>query len=71
MVKYMKSLKLKQIIINNDLINVRIACHPRRLMTDLERLSKSSKPLITPASSIADNILNSMSSIEIFDYGLV
>ncbi len=59
-----------QSLISNDLINVRIACHPRRLMTDLEKLSKSSKPLITPASSIADNILNSMSSIEIFDYGL-
>ena len=56
--------------IDNDLIDVRIACHPLRLKADYEKLLNFSKPLITPASSLPKEVLDLMSSIEIFDYGL-
>lgn len=59
-----------QSVIDNDLIDVRIACHPVRLMTDCEKFAKLSQPLITPASILPNNILDFMSSIELLDYGM-
>lgn len=59
-----------QSFINNDLINIRIASHPLRITSEFERLSKLSKPLIIPTSSIPSHYLKHMSSIEILDYGL-
>jgi len=59
-----------QSVIDNDLIDVRIACHPVRLMTDCEKLTQLSQPLITPASTLPINVLEFMSSIELLDYGM-
>jgi len=59
-----------QSTINNDLIDVRIACHPFRLKADCEKLSNLSQPLIIPVSSIPSDILDCMTSIEKLDYGL-
>ena len=59
-----------QSVIDNDLIDVRIACHPVRLMTDCESLNKLSQPLITPASILPSNVLGFLSSIELLDYGM-
>ena len=59
-----------QSLITNDLIDLRIACHPLRLLTDFEKLINLSKPLITPLSSIPDNILETNKIFKIFDYGL-
>ena len=59
-----------QSLITNDLIDVRIACHPLRLLTDFEKLINLSKPLITPLSSLPDNVLDTDKIINILDYGL-
>ena len=59
-----------QSVIDNDLIDVRIACHPVRLMTDCEKLAQLSQPLITPASTLPINVLDFMSSIKLLDYGM-
>ena len=56
--------------INDELIDVMIACHPLRLKIDFDRLTKLSKPLITPASCLPGDVLNLLTSIEILDYGL-
>jgi len=56
--------------ISDELIDVRIACHPLRLKIDFEMIAKLSKPLITPASCLPSDILNLLTSIEILDYGL-
>jgi 4-hydroxy 2-oxovalerate aldolase len=56
--------------INNDLIDLRIACHPIRLKTDCEKLSNLSKPVIMPASSMPKHVLDLLPSIEILDFGL-
>ena len=59
-----------QSLIDNDLVDVRIACHPLRLLTDFEKLVSLSKPLIAPVSSLPKSILNSEKIIEVLDYGL-
>ena len=59
-----------QSVIDNDLIDVRIACHPLRLMTDCESLNQLSQPLITPVSTLPSNVLDFMSSIDLLDYGI-
>jgi len=59
-----------QSVIDNDLIDLRIACHPVRLMTDCESLNQLSQPLITPASTLPNHVLDFMSSIELLDYGI-
>jgi len=59
-----------QSLITNDLIDLRIACHPIRLLTDFEKLMELSKPLITPLSSIPDNILETNQILRTLDYGL-
>jgi 4-hydroxy 2-oxovalerate aldolase len=59
-----------QSLIHNDLIDVRIACHPLRLLTDFEKLINLSKPLIAPVSSLPNNILDSEKILNILDYGL-
>jgi len=56
--------------IDNDLIDVRIACHSIRLVTDGERIARLSQPLITPVSTLPSNVLDLMSSIELLDYGM-
>jgi 4-hydroxy 2-oxovalerate aldolase len=57
-------------MIDNDLIDMRIACHPVRLMTDCEKLNRLSKPLISPISLLSDYILESLSDIELMDFGI-
>ena len=38
--------------IKEDLISYRIACHPLRIFTDLDKYKKSSNPLIAPISAL-------------------
>jgi len=59
-----------QSVIDNDLIDVRVACHAVRLMTDCESLKQLSQPLIAPKSTLPSNVLDIMSSIELLDYGM-
>jgi len=59
-----------QSIIDEDLIDVRIACHPVRLLADCEILAKLTQPLITPASMLPGDVLEAMSSINLLDYGM-
>ena len=56
--------------IENDLIDVRIACHPLRLKTDYLKLLEFSKPLIMPISGLSGDFSNFIHSFEILDYGL-
>ena len=57
-------------MIENDLIDMRIACHPVRLMTDCEKLNRLSNPIVSPASLLSDHILESLTDIELLDFGL-
>lgn len=59
-----------QSTIEEDLIDVRVACHPVRLLADCELLAKLPQPLITPASMLPSEVSGAMSSVELLDYGL-
>lgn len=56
--------------IEQGLIDVRIACHPVRLLADCEAHVKLPQPLITPASMLPADVMDSLKNKKLFDYGL-
>jgi 4-hydroxy 2-oxovalerate aldolase len=56
--------------IDQSLIDVRIACHPVRLFADCNAYKGLSQPIITPASMLPTEVINSIASSELLDYGL-
>jgi 4-hydroxy 2-oxovalerate aldolase len=59
-----------QSMLSAELIDARIACHPVRLLADCDDHTRLPQPLITPASMLPDNVLESLKGKEILDYGL-
>lgn len=57
--------------ITPELIDLRVACHPIRLLTDSLLLSKQPQPLITPVALLSPDILRELSGNTLLDYGLV
>lgn len=57
--------------ISPDLIDLRVACHPIRLLADCLLLSKQPQPLITPIALLSPDILRALSGNTLLDYGLV
>jgi len=53
-----------------ELIDLRVACHPVRLLADCETHTKLSQPLITPYSMLPVDVKASLGSKEILDFGL-
>ena len=60
-----------QSAIRAELIDIRAACHPFRLLTDAEKYLSLPQPLVTPASMLPDSILNTLSDHSLLDFGLV
>ncbi len=56
--------------IAQDLIDVRAACHPVRLLADCQEHLKLPQPLITPASMLPEDIQQALKSKELYDYGI-
>jgi len=59
-----------QEIISPELIDLRIACHPVRLLADAESHLKLSQPLITPASMLPSRLQGELKSKSLRDFGL-
>lgn len=59
-----------QSAIDSSLINLRIACHPVRLLADAEAYSDLPQPLITPASMLQQQLLAELESNDLLDFGL-
>ncbi len=57
--------------IDPDLIDVRVACHPVRLLADCEEHTRFPQPLITPASMLPVDVQQSLKGKELLDFGLV
>lgn len=60
-----------QTVIDNELIDLRIACHPVRLLADAEAHTMLPQPLITPASMLPETIRAELKGKELLDFGLV
>lgn len=59
-----------QTVIKASLIDMRVACHPVRLLADCDAHTKLPQPLITPYSMLPENVKLALSNKEIFDFGL-
>lgn len=59
-----------QSAIEQSLIDVRVACHPVRLLADCETHVTLPQPLIVPASMLPKDVLASLKGKELFDFGL-
>ncbi len=59
-----------QSIIAKELINVRVACHPVRLLADCHQYLELVQPLITPASMLPVNVKKMLAGKELLDYGI-
>ena len=59
-----------QAAIVSDLINLRIACHPIRLVADADAYDELPQPLIAPASLLPEGVCSSLGSKKILDFGL-
>lgn len=53
-----------------ELIDVRVACHPVRLLADCEAHTQLPQPLITPYSMLPEDVQHALAGKEIFDFGL-
>jgi 4-hydroxy 2-oxovalerate aldolase len=53
-----------------ELIDLRIACHPVRLLADAESHSILPQPLITPASMLPEGLRAELGDKELLDFGL-
>ncbi|XGA79214.1 aldolase catalytic domain-containing protein [Halomonas sp. CH40] len=59
-----------QSAINAELIDLRVACHPVRLLADCEAHTQLPQPLITPYSMLPADVRDSLASKEVLDFGL-
>ena len=57
--------------ISAELIDLRVACHPVRLLADCDTHTKLPQPLITPYTMLPKEVKNSLSAKNILDYGLL
>lgn len=56
--------------LDKELVDASIACHPVRLLADMDYHSTSSLPLITPYSMLSPSLKERLISKEIYDFGL-
>lgn len=59
-----------QTAIAPELIDLRVACHPVRLLADCEAHTKLPQPLITPYSMLPKDVQYALGSKEVLDFGL-
>jgi 4-hydroxy 2-oxovalerate aldolase len=53
-----------------ELIDLRVACHPVRLLADCEAHTKLPQPLITPYSMLPQDVQQALADKEVLDFGL-
>jgi 4-hydroxy 2-oxovalerate aldolase len=56
--------------IDSELIDLRIGCHPVRLLADAEAHTELPQPLITPASMLPEGLRAELGEKELLDFGL-
>ena len=59
-----------QTLSDNELIDVRVACHPTRLLTDIPLHTKLKQPLIIPLSMLPKEFSKLLESKDTLDYGI-
>ncbi|MCP4567004.1 MAG: aldolase, partial [FCB group bacterium] len=56
--------------VDPELIDIRAACHPVRLLADCNEHATLPQPLVTPASQLPESVLTAMGNKQLLDFGL-
>jgi len=56
--------------VSAELIDLRVACHPVRLLADCNEHVALPQPLVTPASMLPDEVRNALGNKKLLDFGL-
>ena len=56
--------------IQEDLINIRVACHPFRVMSDFQAHLKLPQPLVIPRSMLPKEIISLLKGKKLLDFGI-
>jgi len=56
--------------INEDLIDIRSACHPLRIIAEISNYSNFQQPFVIPKSLIDEASIKKINNLQIFDYGM-
>lgn len=59
-----------QSAISAELIDLRVACHPVRLLADCEKHTRLPQPLITPYSMLPTDVRDALANKQVLDFGL-
>lgn len=59
-----------QSIIEPGLVDLRVACHPARVLADCQAHSRLPHPLITPYSMLPGNVQATLKDKDVFDFGI-
>jgi 4-hydroxy 2-oxovalerate aldolase len=59
-----------QSAVSQELINLRVACHPVRLLADCNAHTLLPQPLVTPASMLPADVIDSLKDKKLLDFGL-
>ncbi len=53
-----------------DLINIRSACHPVRLLADYQEYQRLPQPLVAPIGMLSEDIQKELESKQVYNYGI-
>ena len=56
--------------VEEELIDLRVACHPVRLLADCKRHKIQPQPLITPASMLPEDVIETLTGKKLLDFGM-
>lgn len=59
-----------QASIDNELVDLRVACHPIRLLADIDAHMQFPQPLVTPASMLPKKLRECLTNKTLLDFGL-
>lgn len=74
--EYIRDCKPKVIALNTqtsidpDLISIRVACHPMRLLADVEEHAYLPQPLVLPLSQLPELVKEILGKKELYDFGI-
>ena len=58
-------------LIDDKLIDMRAACHPLRIVTDIDKYNSMKQPLVCPFSTFDENFSSRIDLRNVFDFGLL
>ncbi len=58
-------------VISSDLIDLRVACHPFRLLADYSEYLSLGQPLVLPRLNTPQEVIDAVNGLDLYDFGLM